>query len=115
MSGPAPGVLSLVPFVSVDHMMRIVWDIGVERMIVELAGYIEAGLPPLGAVRQDSAHRRPFGRRRDRTDADQRRRDLRLQIRQRPSQATHAEGRRPSRRSASCRTSAAATRCSSPR
>ena len=41
MSGPAPGVLSLVPFVSVDHMMRIVWDIGVERMIVELAGYIE--------------------------------------------------------------------------
>ena len=38
LSGP---VLSLVPFVSVDHMMRIVWDIGVERMIVELAAYIE--------------------------------------------------------------------------
>ena len=41
MNPPGPGLLSLVPFVSVDHMMRIVWDIGVERMIVELAGYIE--------------------------------------------------------------------------
>ncbi len=41
MSAPAPGILSLVPFVSVDHMMRIVWEIGVERMISELAAYIE--------------------------------------------------------------------------
>ena len=41
MSPPGPGLLSLVPFVSVDHMMRIVWDIGVERMLVELAAYIE--------------------------------------------------------------------------
>jgi ornithine cyclodeaminase len=41
MNAPGPGLLSLVPFVSVDHMMRIVWDIGVERMIVELASYIE--------------------------------------------------------------------------
>ena len=41
MSVPEPGILSLVPFVSVDHMMRIVWDIGVERMISELAAYIE--------------------------------------------------------------------------
>ncbi len=41
MNPPGPGLLSLVPFVSVDHMMRIVWDIGVERMIVELAAYIE--------------------------------------------------------------------------
>jgi ornithine cyclodeaminase len=41
MSTPGPGLLSLVPFVSVDHMMRIVWDIGVERMIIELAAYIE--------------------------------------------------------------------------
>jgi ornithine cyclodeaminase len=41
MSTPGPGLLSLVPFVSVDHMMSIVWDIGVERMIVELAAYIE--------------------------------------------------------------------------
>ena len=42
MSPAGPGVLSLVPFVSVDHMMRIVWDIGLERMIAELAAYIEA-------------------------------------------------------------------------
>jgi ornithine cyclodeaminase len=41
MNAPGPGLLSLVPFVSVDHMMRIVWDIGVERMLVELAAYIE--------------------------------------------------------------------------
>ncbi|RBP09676.1 ornithine cyclodeaminase [Roseiarcus fermentans] len=41
MGSPGPGLLSLVPFVSVDHMMRIVWDIGPERMIVELAAYIE--------------------------------------------------------------------------
>ena len=41
MSPPGPGLLSLVPFVSVDHMMRIVWDIGVERMLVGLAAYIE--------------------------------------------------------------------------
>ena len=41
MTAPGPGLLSLVPFVSVDHMMRIVWTIGVERMLVELAAYIE--------------------------------------------------------------------------
>ena len=41
MNPPGPGLLSLVPFVSVDHMMRIVWDTGVERMILELAAYIE--------------------------------------------------------------------------
>ena len=41
MSAPAPGILSLVPFVSVENMMRIVWAIGVERMIAEIAAYIE--------------------------------------------------------------------------
>jgi ornithine cyclodeaminase len=38
----APGPLSLVPFVSVDDMMRLVAQTGVERFLVELAGYIEA-------------------------------------------------------------------------
>lgn len=38
---PGPGPLSLVPFVSVDHMMRLVVSIGVERFLYELAGYIE--------------------------------------------------------------------------
>ena len=33
--------LNLVPFVSVDHMMRIVLDVGVERLLVELTDYIE--------------------------------------------------------------------------
>lgn len=41
MSAP-PGPLSLVPFVSVEHMMRIVLDVGVERFLAELARYIEA-------------------------------------------------------------------------
>src|ERR1700675_349212 len=34
--------LNLVPFVSVDHMMKLVLKIGVERFLVELAGFIEA-------------------------------------------------------------------------
>ncbi len=33
--------LNTVPFVSVENMMRLVLDIGVERMLAELAGYIE--------------------------------------------------------------------------
>ncbi|WP_096455071.1 MULTISPECIES: ornithine cyclodeaminase [Mesorhizobium] len=33
--------LNIVPFVSVDHMMKLVLKIGVERFLVELAGYIE--------------------------------------------------------------------------
>jgi len=42
MSVSVPGPLSLVPFVSVEHMMRIVLKIGVERFLSELATYIEA-------------------------------------------------------------------------
>ena len=34
--------LNVVPFVSVDNMMKLVLAIGVERFLVELAGYIEA-------------------------------------------------------------------------
>ncbi len=36
-----PANLNIVPFVSVDHMMRLVLEIGVERCLTELAGYIE--------------------------------------------------------------------------
>ncbi|RWB69754.1 ornithine cyclodeaminase [Mesorhizobium sp.] len=32
----------MVPFVSVDHMMKLVLSIGIERFLAELAGYIEA-------------------------------------------------------------------------
>jgi len=39
-SGPSP--LSLVPFVSVARMMRLVLDRGVERVLLELVGCIEA-------------------------------------------------------------------------
>lgn len=38
---PAPGPMSLVPFVSVETMMRIVLEQGVERTLVDLARYIE--------------------------------------------------------------------------
>lgn len=38
----APSRNALVPFVSVDNMMRLVLHIGVERMMVELAAEIEA-------------------------------------------------------------------------
>lgn len=34
--------LNVVPFVSVDHMMKLVLAIGVERFLTELAGFIEA-------------------------------------------------------------------------
>ncbi len=40
-TAPAPSRLAMVPFVSVAHMMRIVHEIGVERFMIELAGYIE--------------------------------------------------------------------------
>ncbi len=33
--------LNLVPFVSVDNMMKLVLEIGIERFLVELAGYVE--------------------------------------------------------------------------
>ncbi len=37
-----PGKLALVPFVSVENMMRIVLNVGVERFMTELAAEIEA-------------------------------------------------------------------------
>ncbi|MDG2340572.1 MAG: ornithine cyclodeaminase, partial [Paracoccaceae bacterium] len=33
--------LNIVPFVSVENMMRLVLDIGVENCIEQIAGYIE--------------------------------------------------------------------------
>ncbi|WP_319825939.1 ornithine cyclodeaminase [Thalassovita sp.] len=42
MTNHLPGPFSLVPFVSVDDMMKLVLDIGVERMLCELADTIEA-------------------------------------------------------------------------
>ncbi len=42
MSNLAPSKLAMVPFVSVDHMMKIVNTIGPAKMIAEIAAYIEA-------------------------------------------------------------------------
>jgi ornithine cyclodeaminase len=39
---PAPSNLALVPFISVDNMMRFVLHVGLERILTELAGEIEA-------------------------------------------------------------------------
>jgi ornithine cyclodeaminase len=36
-----PGPLSLVPFVSVEHMMQLVIATGVERMLTDIAAYVE--------------------------------------------------------------------------
>lgn len=38
----APSDKALVPFVSVDHMMQLIHHVGIETMLRELAGYIEA-------------------------------------------------------------------------
>ncbi|UPA27304.1 ornithine cyclodeaminase [Shinella oryzae] len=42
MSAPQPSAKAFVPFVSVETMMRLVHHIGIETMLVELAGAIEA-------------------------------------------------------------------------
>ncbi|MEE9453765.1 MAG: ornithine cyclodeaminase [Paracoccaceae bacterium] len=42
MTKPTPSKLAMVPFVSVDNMMKIVHAIGVETFLVELAEYIES-------------------------------------------------------------------------
>lgn len=39
---PAPSQLAMVPFVSVENMMRMVNSLGIENVLRELAGYIEA-------------------------------------------------------------------------
>lgn len=38
---PAPSKLALVPFISVENMMRLVHDVGLERILTELAAEIE--------------------------------------------------------------------------
>ncbi|MCP4070776.1 MAG: ornithine cyclodeaminase [Hyphomicrobiales bacterium] len=41
MTSSIPSKLAMVPFVSVDDMMRITNNIGLEKLLFELAGYIE--------------------------------------------------------------------------
>ena len=38
---PQPTNLNVVPFVSVDHMMKLILKIGIERFLTELAAYVE--------------------------------------------------------------------------
>ena len=45
-----PSKLAMVPFVSVDNMMRIVNTIGAAKMIAEIADYIEADVGWFGRL-----------------------------------------------------------------
>jgi hypothetical protein len=47
--------LNIVPFVSVDHMMKLVNAIGVERFLTDLAAYVE------GTSEGGSSSTRPRG------------------------------------------------------
>ncbi len=42
MTKLTPSDKALVPFVSVDHMMKLIHHVGIEKMLTELADYIEA-------------------------------------------------------------------------
>ncbi|MFK5998683.1 MAG: ornithine cyclodeaminase [Rhodobacterales bacterium] len=42
MSHPVASPLAFVPFVSVDNMMKLVNTIGIEKLLIELASYIES-------------------------------------------------------------------------
>ena len=87
---PAHGLrhenINIVPFVSVDCMMKLVLTVGVETFLRELAGYIEADFKRWELFDKTRARRLTFERRRHRADADQRRQRLRLQICQWPSE-----------------------------
>jgi ornithine cyclodeaminase len=45
MNALFPSAKALVPFVSVENMMRLIHHVGLETMLRELA---RSGLPPLG-------------------------------------------------------------------
>ncbi len=83
--------LNIVPFVSVDNMMKLVLAIGVERFLTELAGYIEDDFRRWELFDKTPRVGSHSARRRHRADADERRPALWIQIRQRPSEE-HARG-----------------------
>lgn len=41
MTKPLPSHLAFVPFVSVDHMMELIHQVGIEKMLSGIAGYLE--------------------------------------------------------------------------
>ena len=56
---PLPGPMSLVPFVSVENMTRLILRRGVEQTLIELAGYIEEDFrrwPEFDNTRRVAAH-----------------------------------------------------------
>ena len=55
-----PDKLNIVPFVSVDHMMKLVLTVGVERFLGELAAYIEADFRRWELFDKTPARRLPF-------------------------------------------------------
>ena len=65
------GDLNIVPFVSVDHMMKIVDSIGMESILEGISAYIEEAFSTLAVIRQNTQSRFSLSRRRYRTDANQ--------------------------------------------
>ena len=63
--------LNIVPFVSVDHMMKLVNTIGVERFLTDLAAYIEEDFRRWELFDKTPACRLPQHGWRDRVDADE--------------------------------------------
>ena len=63
--------LNIVPFVSVDHMMRLVNTIGVERFLTDLAAYIEEDFRRWELFDKTPTRRLPQHGWCDRVDADE--------------------------------------------
>ena len=57
-SSPSP--FALVPFVSVEHMMKIVNTIGLQQVIRDMAGYIEADFKRWHSFDKREESGRPF-------------------------------------------------------
>ena len=77
-------------YIGVPDMVRIVQRKGLSACIAGVAERIERDFLRWNEFDKIGARRLPFGRRRDRADADRRRRAVRLQVRQRPPEATRA-------------------------
>jgi len=43
-----PSSLAMVPFVSVDHMMKFIHHIGLEKILIDLADEVESDFADIG-------------------------------------------------------------------
>ena len=70
MNALLPSAEALVPFVSVENMMRLIHHAGLETVLRELADRIEADFRRWESFDKTPRLASPFARRRDRTHAD---------------------------------------------